>query len=608
MTTDDFKNRVDSIPHLPGVYRFLDESDTILYVGKAKDLRNRLSNYFGDKKQLSHKTRVLTRNATRIEFTIVETEHDALLMENTFIKKFQPRYNVSLKDGKSYSYIVIKNEKFPRVFFTRKVIRDGSQYFGPYTSKGRVKIIFDVVKKLFPLRTCSYQFTDENLKENKFKVCLEYHIKNCMGPCERLESEEDYNKKIDQIRHILKGNFSKVRDFIGLQMEMAAEQLNFELAQQFKEKLSLLDDYQAKSTVVSNTIKDLDVFTIRSDEKMAFVNYLKIVDGALINTDTLEIEKKLEEEEDVDILNYVIPEVRERYQSISPEIATTLPVTLTEEIVLTIPKIGDKKKLIELSLRNLDYYITQKRKSESERKNKQTPAERILTTLKDDLRMKDIPLHIECFDNSNIQGTNPVASCVVFKNAKPSKKDYRHFKIKTVEGPNDFASMEEVVYRRYSRLLEENEPLPNLVIIDGGKGQLGAAVKSLQKLELVNKLVVVGIAKRLEEIFFPEDPIPLYINKKSESLKLIQHCRNEAHRFALGFHRDLRSKNFLNSELTSIPGIGDKTTQKLISHFGSVKKIREANAEELEALVGSKITNTLLSYFKNRVDEITTES
>lgn len=608
MTTDDFKNRVDSIPHLPGVYRFLDESDTILYVGKAKDLRNRLSNYFGDKKQLSHKTRVLTRNATRIEFTIVETEHDALLMENTFIKKFQPRYNVSLKDGKSYSYIVIKNEKFPRVFFTRKVIRDGSQYFGPYTSKGRVKIIFDVVKKLFPLRTCSYQFTDENLKENKFKVCLEYHIKNCMGPCERLESEEDYNKKIDQIRHILKGNFSKVRDFIGLQMEMAAEQLNFELAQQFKEKLSLLDDYQAKSTVVSNTIKDLDVFTIRSDEKMAFVNYLKIVDGALINTDTLEIEKKLEEEEDVDILNYVIPEVRERYQSISPEIATTLPVTLTEEIVLTIPKIGDKKKLIELSLRNLDYYITQKRKSESERKNKQTPAERILTTLKDDLRMKDIPLHIECFDNSNIQGTNPVASCVVFKNAKPSKKDYRHFKIKTVEGPNDFASMEEVVYRRYSRLLEENEPLPNLVIIDGGKGQLGAAVKSLQKLELVNKLVVVGIAKRLEEIFFPEDSIPLYINKKSESLKLIQHCRNEAHRFALGFHRDLRSKNFLNSELTSIPGIGDKTTQKLIAHFGSVKKIREANAEELEALVGSKITNTLLSYFKNRVDEITTES
>lgn len=608
MTTDDFKNRVDSIPHLPGVYRFLDESDTILYVGKAKDLRNRLSNYFGDKKQLSHKTRVLTRNATRIEFTIVETEHDALLMENTLIKKFQPRYNVSLKDGKSYSYIVIKNEKFPRVFFTRKVIRDGSQYFGPYTSKGRVKIIFDVVKKLFPLRTCSYHFSDENLKENKFKVCLEYHIKNCMGPCERLESEEDYNKKIDQIRHILKGNFSKVRDFIGLQMEMAADQLNFELAQQFKEKLSLLDDYQAKSTVVSNTIKDLDVFTIRSDEKMAFVNYLKIVDGALINTDTLEIEKKLEEEEDVDILNYVIPEVRERYQSISPEIATTLPVTLTEEIVLTIPKIGDKKKLIELSLRNLDYYITQKRKSESERKNKQTPAERILTTLKDDLRMKDMPLHIECFDNSNIQGTNPVASCVVFKNAKPSKKDYRHFKIKTVEGPNDFASMEEVVYRRYSRLLEENEPLPNLVIIDGGKGQLGAAVKSLQKLELVDKLVVVGIAKRLEEIFFPEDPIPLYINKKSESLKLIQHCRNEAHRFALGFHRDLRSKNFLNSELTSIPGIGDKTTQKLISHFGSVKKIREANAEELEALVGSKITNTLLSYFKNRVDEITTES
>lgn len=602
MTLEDFKNMVDTIPHLPGVYRFLDEEDTILYVGKAKDLRNRLSNYFGDKKQIAFKTRVLTKNANRIEFTIVETEHDALLMENTFIKKFQPRYNVSLKDGKSYSYIVIKNERFPRVFFTRKVIKDGSSYFGPYTSKGRVKLIFDVVKKLFPLRTCAFSLTESNVQQGKFKLCLEYHIKNCMGPCEGLETEKSYNDKIDQIKYILKGNFARVKEYMLSQMAEAATELNFELAQQYKERLTLLEDYQAKSTVVSSSIKDLDVFTIRSDEKMAFVNYLKIVDGALINTDTVEIEKKLEEE-DIDVLNFVIPVIRERYQSIAPEVATTYPVVLEHEIMVTLPKIGDKRKLIELSQRNLDYYITQKRKSETERKNKQSPAERILTTLKNDLRMQDLPLHIECFDNSNIQGTNPVASCVVFRNAKPFKKDYRHFKIKTVEGPNDFASMEEVVYRRYARMLEEKQSLPNLVIIDGGKGQLSAAVKSLNELGILNQLVVVGIAKRLEEIFFPEDPIPLYINKKSESLKLIQHCRNEAHRFALGFHRDLRSKNFLNSELTSIAGIGEKTAQKLITSFGSVKKLRESSREEIEAVAGKKNAEMIFQHFTQQLDD-----
>ena len=604
MTLEDFKNMVDTIPHLPGVYRFLDEEGIILYVGKAKDLRNRLSNYFGDKKQIAFKTRVLTKNANRIEFTIVETEHDALLMENTFIKKFQPRYNVSLKDGKSYSYIVIKNERFPRVFFTRKVIKDGSSYFGPYTSKGRVKLIFDVVKKLFPLRTCAFSLTENNIQQGKFKLCLEYHIKNCMGPCEGLETEKSYNDKIDQIKYILKGNFARVKEYMISQMSDAATDLNFELAQQFKERLSLLEDYQAKSTVVSSSIKDLDVFTIRSDEKMAFVNYLKIVDGALINTDTVEIEKKLEEE-DIDVLNFVIPVIRERYQSIAPEVATTYPVVLEQEVLVTLPKIGDKRKLIELSQRNLDYYITQKRKSETERKNKQSPAERILTTLKNDLRMQDLPLHIECFDNSNIQGTNPVASCVVFRNAKPFKKDYRHFKIKTVEGPNDFASMEEVVYRRYARMLEEKQTLPNLVIIDGGKGQLSAAVKSLNELGILNQLVVVGIAKRLEEIFFPEDPIPLYINKKSESLKLIQHCRNEAHRFALGFHRDLRSKNFLNTELTSIAGIGDKTAQKLITSFGSVKKIRDASQEEIEAVAGKKNAAMITQHFAQQLDDNT---
>ncbi len=600
MTYDDFKNMVDTIPHLPGVYRFINEEDTILYVGKAKDLRNRLSNYFGDKKVLSYKTRVLTKNASRIEFTIVETEHDALLMESTFIKKFQPRYNVSLKDGKSYSYIVVRNERFPRVYFTRRVVKDGSLYFGPYTSKGRIKIIFDIIKKLFPLRTCPYQLSQENISKGKFKVCLEYHIKNCGGACENLEKEEDYNKKIEQVKNILKGNFAKVKEYIIEEMTDHAENLRFEFAHLSKEKISILDEYQAKSTVVSATIKDLDVFTIRSDEKFGNINYLKIIDGALINTDTIEVEKKMDEE-DVDILNYAIPIIRERFNSIAPEVATTHEVFIGEGIEITIPQRGDKKKLIELSAKNLDYYLAQKRKQDAEKSNKQTPAERILTTLRNDLQMKAVPFHIECFDNSNIQGTNPVASCVVFKNAKPSKRDYRHFKIKTVEGPNDFASMQEVVYRRYKRLIDENEPLPDLIIIDGGKGQLSSAVASLEELKILDKVVVVGIAKKLEEIFYPTDPVPLYINKKSESLKLIQHCRNEAHRFALSFHRDLRSKNFITTSLVSIEGVGEKTADKLLKEFGSISKIKEASLEDLAAIIGNAQALKVKEFFTQQV-------
>jgi excinuclease ABC subunit C len=601
MTFEDFKDMVDTIPHLPGVYRYIDEDGTILYVGKAKDLRNRLSNYFGENKNISYKTRVLTKNAHHIEFTIVETEHDALLMESTFIKKFQPRYNVSLKDGKSYSYIVVRNERFPRVYFTRKIVKDGSLYFGPYTSKFRMKMIFEVIKKLFPLRTCPHLLTESNIEKKKFKVCLEFHIKNCGGGCEGLEALEDYNEKIEQIKNILKGNFGKVKEYILHQMHGFAENLQFENAQAFKEKLMLFEDYQAKSTVVSATINDLDVFTIRSDEKFANINYLKIVDGALINTDTVEVEKKLEEEEDIDILNYVIPIIRERFNSIAPEVATTHEVYLGDDIAVTIPKIGDKRKLIELSQKNLDYYLSQKRKQDAERGEKQTPAERILTTLRNDLQMKEIPFHIECFDNSNIQGTNPVASCVVFKNAKPAKRDYRHFKIKTVEGPNDFASMEEVVFRRYKRLLDEEQPLPQLIIIDGGKGQLSSAVTSLEALGILNKVVVVGIAKKLEEIFFPTDPIPLYISKKSESLKLIQHCRNEAHRFALSFHRDLRSKNFLTTSLTTIDGIGEKTADKLLKHFGSVTKIKSSTLEELTAVIGNNQASKVLEYFAKQI-------
>lgn len=596
MTFEDFKKLSDSIPHLPGVYRFLDEEGTILYVGKAKDLRNRLSNYFGDKKFIPYKSRVLTKNSSHIEFTIVDSEHDALLMENTFIKKFQPRYNVSLKDGKSYSYIVIKNERFPRVFFTRRVFKDGSTYFGPYTSKARQKVILELIKKMFPLRNCTFNLSEENIMMGKFKVCLEYHIKNCKGPCEGLETEESYNEKIEQIKNILKGNFGEVKQYIHKNIAIHSEKLEFEFAQQMLEKLEYFEDYQAKSTVVSASIKDLDVFTIRSDEKWAYVNYLKIVNGALINTDTLELEKNLDDDEQT-ILTYAIPKVRETYNSIAPEVATSIEVALADNLVNTVPQRGEKWKLIELSLRNLDYFIAQKKKSEVSHNNKQTPAERILNTLKGDLHMDRLPLHIETFDNSNIQGSHPVASCVVFKNAKPSKKDYRHFNIKTVEGPNDFASMKEIVYRRYSRMLKEGESLPQLIIIDGGKGQLSSAVESLEELEILDKVTVVGIAKKLEEIFFPGDSIPLYINKKSESLKLIQHCRNEAHRFAITFHRDQRSRSFLKTELTEIEGIGGKTADKLLKAFGSIASLRTKTEAEIAEVAGKSIAQKLVEYF-----------
>ncbi len=591
----------DTIPHLPGVYRFMDDEGTILYVGKAKDLRNRLSNYFGDKKVIPYKSRVLTKNASYIEFTIVETEHDALLMENTFIKKFQPRYNVSLKDGKSYSYIVIKNERFPRVFFTRRVFKDGSTYFGPYTSKFRQKVILDLIKKMFPLRNCTYNLTEENISKDKFKVCLEYHIKNCMGPCEGLETEVSYNEKIEQIKNILKGNFAEVKAYIQRSISYHSERLEFEQAQTLLEKLEYFEDYQSKSTVVSASIKDLDVFTIRSDEKLAYVNYLKIVNGALINTDTLELEKNLDEDEH-DILSYAIPNVRERYNSIAPEVATSIEVVLPADMTNTVPQRGEKWKLIELSLKNLDYFISQKKRSEANNTNKQTPAERILNTLKADLHMDRLPLHIETFDNSNIQGTDPVASCVVFKNAKPSKKDYRHFNIKTVIGPNDFASMKEIVFRRYSRMVKEEEPLPQLIIIDGGKGQLSSAAEILEELGILDKVTVVGIAKKLEEIFFPGDSIPLYINKKSESLKLIQQCRNEAHRFAITFHRNQRSKNFLKTELTEIEGIGEKTADKLLKSFGSVTGLKSKSEAEIIEVVGPVLAKKLIDYFKSKED------
>ncbi|MEM9547432.1 MAG: excinuclease ABC subunit UvrC [Bacteroidota bacterium] len=602
MTTKEFREFASSIPKEPGVYRFLNEENTILYVGKAKNLRNRLSSYFGEKKHQQYKTKALVRNAHHIEFTIVDSEHDALLLENTLIKKNQPRYNVSLKDGKSYTYLCIKKERFPRVFFTRRVIRDGSLYFGPYTSKFRTKILLEVIKRLFPLRTCTFNLSEGNINRGKFKVCLEYHIKNCKGPCEGLESEEEYNNKIDQVKNILRGNFKQVKDYLKKEMAEYAETMQFELAQQMKDKLDTLEDYQAKSTVVSATIKDVDVFTIQSDEKYAFVNYIKVINGAMINTDTIEMEKNLDEDES-DLLSFVIPVIREKYNSIAPEIVVPFEVEMEDpEIQVTIPQRGDKAKLMQLSEKNVSYHLLQKKKAQINAIGKQTSAERILRTLQNDLQMDVLPFHLECFDNSNIQGTNPTASCVVFKNAKPSKKDYRHFKIKTVEGPNDFASMEEVVYRRYSRLLKEEEPLPQLIIIDGGKGQLSSAVKSLEKLDLMDKVTIIGIAKKLEELYFPNDPIPLYINKKSESLKLIQQARDEAHRFALTLHRNLRSKNFLGTELTDIPGIGKKTAQSLLQSFKSVNNIKQQPLESLERIAGKAAARKVYQYFNPKLD------
>ncbi|MFN0036146.1 MAG: excinuclease ABC subunit UvrC [Saprospiraceae bacterium] len=614
MTNDDFKAFAPSIPTDPGIYRYVDAEGTILYVGKAKNLRNRLASYFGEKKYQLAKTKVLVRHAHHIEFMIVETEHDALLLENTLIKKHQPRYNVMLKDEKSpIIYICIKAERFPRVFLTRKAFKDGSTYFGPYLQRFRVEQIAELIRKLFQLRTCQLNLSVENISKNKFKPCLEYHIKNCAAPCVALESEESYNRKIEQIKNILKGNFAAVKNHLKEEMARAASEMKFEQAQVLKEKLALFEDYQGKSTVVNPAIRDVDVFSIADDEKEAFVNYLKVVNGAIIHTYTLTLTKNLDEDRGM-MLVLAIQHLRERFGSITQElivpfeiiIPNQLPESLvpkesgsgsSEQVTITVPKIGDKKKLLELSEKNVQYHLLQKKKQAMNATGKQTSAERILRTLQADLHMEAAPLWIECFDNSNLHGTNPVSSCVVFKNAKPSKRDYRHFNVKTVEGPNDFASMEEVVLRRYQRLIGEGAGLPQLVIIDGGKGQLSAAMKSIRALGLEGQMTVVGIAKRLEEIYFPDDPVPAHINKKSESLKLIQQARDEAHRFGITFHRNQRSRDFIKTGLTEIPGIGKKTAEKLLAHFGSLARVREAESAEVVKLVGKAAAGKVAGYF-----------
>lgn len=597
MTQDDFRNISSTLPSDPGIYKYFNEEDTILYVGKAKNLKKRLASYFVSSKNLPYKTRLMLRHATRIEYTITKSESDALLLENSLIKKFQPRYNVMLKDAKSYSYICISNEHFPKVFFTRRIIRNGSLYFGPYTSKFRVNILLDLIKSLFPLRNCNLQLTPDNIAKKKFNVCLEYHIKNCEGPCIGAESEEYYNKKIEQIKNILKGHLKIVKDYLLDEMNRYATNLDFEKAQQMKDKLIAFEDYQAKSTVVNINIRDVDVFYIESNDTTAFVNYLKIIDGSIVNTHTLELIKNLDDD-DNDLLSYSIDVLREKFNSIAPEIIVPFePIVADTSLLVTIPKVGDKKKLLEMAEKNVKYFILQQQQAAINSLRKLPATERILKTLQADLRMSAIPLHIECFDNSNIQGTNPVASCVVFKNAKPSKADYRHFKIKTVVGPDDFASMYEIVTRRYARMLAENKTLPQLVVIDGGKGQLSSAVSALKDLGILEKFTVIGIAKKLEEIFFPEDSIPLYINKKSESLKLIQQIRNEAHRFAITFHRDQRSKNFTKTVLTDIQGVGPKTADKLLKHFGSFKKIMDASDEELKTVAGVNVARLIKEYY-----------
>jgi excinuclease ABC subunit C len=593
------KEIIGHLPHKPGIYKFYDEHQ-IIYVGKAVDIRKRVSSYFNKSNQHNRKTLKLISNIRNIEFTIVDTESDAFLLENSLIKQHQPKYNILLKDGKTYPYICITNERFPRVLSTRNKINDGSKYFGPYASITSMNILLEMVRSLYPLRTCTYNLSPENVARGKFKVCLEYHIGNCKGPCEDLIDEESYNLHIQQIRSILSGNLGTAKNYFKEKMLEAAQEMQFELAHSHKQKLDMLEDFQTKSTVVSNTLTNIDVFSITANEKCAFINYLKVINGAIIQTQSLEIQKKLDEP-DAEILASIIVQLRHEFESDSKEILVNIELALPlDGLTITVPQIGDKRKLLNLSLKNVMYL--RKEKESMNEKAKDTNEVRIMETMKKEMRLAELPKHIECFDNSNFQGDNPVASMVCFRNAKASKKDYRHYNIKTVVGPDDFASMYEVVTRRYRRLLDEDTPLPQLIIIDGGKGQLGMAVKALKDLGIYGRMAVVGIAKRLEEIFYPGDNLPLYIDKKSETLRLIQRIRNEAHRFAITFHRSKRDAGTLKTEITEVKGLGKATADKLLTKFKSVKKIRELTEAELVAEIGKSKTRVLLDYFQNEAN------
>ena len=588
--------QLKTLPSEPGVYRYYDKKGEILYVGKAKNLKNRVLSYF-NKSQIGYKTRMMVSKIVRLETTVVNSEYDALLLENNLIKEYQPFYNILLKDDKSYPWICIKKEPFPRIFLTRNVIKDGSEYYGPYAKVKQAKTLIEVIKNIYKLRTCSLNLAPEKIKEGKYKVCLEYHIKNCSGPCEGLESEEEYAQKLNAIRGIIKGEFKAAREYLEAEMYNYAAKLEFENAQQSKEKLQILENYQTHTTIVSSNINDVDVFGIISDEAAAYVNYFKIKNGSIIQSYTTEIKKMLDET-DEEILEEALIEIRNKFNSTSTEIF--LPFHLNIEIPhvkLIVPKLGDKKRIVELSEKNAMEYRVEKLK-QVQIVDPERHTNRIMAEMKKLLRLPEEPRHIEGFDNSNIQGTNPVSACVVFKDGKPSKADYRIFHVKTVEGPNDFATMEEVIYRRYSRLLDEGEPLPQLILIDGGKGQLSSAVKSLKLLGLYGKISIIGIAKRLEEIFFPEDPVPLYLDKKSETLKVLQRVRDESHRFGVKHHRTRRKNSTIKSELEEIPGVGEKTIQQLLSKLKSVKRIQEASLETLEEILGKSKAKAVWEHFR----------
>ena len=587
--------QIQSLPDNPGVYQYYDKDGKILYVGKAKNLKKRVASYF-NKIHDTAKTNVLVKKIVAIKHIVVLSEADALLLENNLIKTLQPRYNVLLRDDKTYPWICIKKEPFSRIFPTRRMVKDGSEYYGPYTNFKTVNTLLDLIRELYPLRNCNYDLTKSNIDSGKFKVCLEYHIGNCKGPCEGYETLDNYQKQVDAIREILKGNFKEsLKEFKKLMQNLAAA-MQFEEAQKIKEKIAVLENYQSRSTILNPKISNIDVFSIVSDETMAYVNFLQIAHGAIIRSHTLELKKKLDES-DEELLQLAVVELRERFKLLSREIILPFPIDLGENVKVTVPQLGDKKQILELSERNAKYYRMDQLK-QIQIVDPERHTNRIMAQMQKDLRLSTEPRHIECFDNSNIQGTNPVAACVVFKDGKASKKDYRHFNIKTVEGPNDFASMEEVVYRRYKRMLDENQPLPQLIIIDGGKGQLSSALKSIDELGLRGKIAIIGIAKRLEELFYPGDSAPLYLDKKSETLKIIQQLRNEAHRFGITFHRDKRSKAALNSSVESIPGIGEKTMLTLIKHFKSVKRLKLANEKEISDVVGVSKAKKISEFYQ----------
>jgi len=595
---DYLKSLIEVLPDKPGVYQFFDSKGEIIYIGKAASLKKRVSSYFSRGKHEHFKINVLVKKITDIKHIVVANESDSLLLENNLIKKYQPRYNVLLKDDKTFPWICVKKESFPRVFSTRNVIRDGSTYYGPYTSSLMVRTILDLVRQLYPLRTCKYNLSQENITNGKFKVCLEYHIGNCKAPCTGLQTEDEYDISVQEVHQILKGNIFQVVSQLKKSMKEYADNQAFEKAQVIKEKIEILEKYRSKSTIVNPKIKNVDVYSIADEENKAYVNCLRVMNGAIVQAHTLEIKKKLDETVK-DLLEFAIVDIRQRLGSDSKEIIVPERINLPlGNVKIIVPQKGDKKQLLELSQRNVKMFQLEKRKQLNLVKPQQR-TDRILNTVRKDLRLTETPVHIECFDNSNIQGNEPVAACVVFRNARPFKKEYRHYNIKTVTGPDDFASMEEIIFRRYRRLLEEKKSLPQLIVIDGGKGQLNAGVKSLEKLELRGKIAIIGIAKKLEEIYFPNDSVPLYIDKNSETLKLIQQLRNEAHRFGITFHRLKRNKSMVHSELDKIKGIGEKSKEDLLKKFGSVKNIREAEIDEISEIVGKKRAEIVREYFKN---------